>query len=157
MPCHQNSVCFEQIAKSSFFTWIDADSKYISTAFNFFRSQLELAKIFIFLNLSNYFICFILKRRKRRPDKNFRKPCNFLTNLRFWEIGSYQSKDILNPYLFRGFSDLLKIHTGPNKLVFKFVAFGLSPTVALHSIHIRVHHLIFTFIFTHKWPSDIVN
>ena len=59
-----------------FFTWIDADSKYISTAFNFFQFQLELVKIFIFLNLSNYFICFILHRRKRRPDKNFRKPCD---------------------------------------------------------------------------------
>ena len=33
-------------------------------------------KIFIFLNLLNYFICFILKRRKRQPDKNFRKPCS---------------------------------------------------------------------------------
>ena len=60
-----------------FFTWIDADSKYISTAFNFFQFQLELVKIFIFLNLSNYFICFILNRRKRRPDKNFRKPCMY--------------------------------------------------------------------------------
>ena len=30
------------------------------------------------LNLLNLFICFILKHRKWRPDKNFRKPCKNL-------------------------------------------------------------------------------
>ena len=50
----------------------------------------------------------------------------FLTNLHFWEIGSNQSKDLLNPYLFRRFSDFKKIPTGPNKSVYKFVDFSCS-------------------------------
>jgi hypothetical protein len=48
----------------------------------------------------------------------------FSLNLHFWEIGSYQSKDLLNSCLFRWFSDFQKIPTGPNKWVYKFVDFS---------------------------------
>jgi hypothetical protein len=48
----------------------------------------------------------------------------FLTNHHFWEICSYQSKDLLNPCLFRWFSEFKKIPTGLNKLVYKFVDFS---------------------------------
>jgi hypothetical protein len=48
----------------------------------------------------------------------------FLTNLHFWEICWYQSKDLLNPCLFRWFSEFKKIPSGLNKSVYKFVDFS---------------------------------
>ena len=56
----------------------------------------------------------------------------FLSNRHFWEICLDQSKDLLNPCLFRWFSDFKKIPTGLNKSVYTFVTIcwlWLSATV----------------------------
>ena len=58
----------------------------------------------------------------------------FLSNRYFWEICSDQSKDLLNPCLFRWFSDFKKIPTGLNKSVYTCVTIcwlWLSATVHL--------------------------
>ena len=65
----------------------------------------------------------------------------FLTNHHFWEICSYQLKDLLNPCLFQWFSEFKKIPTGLNKLVYKFVDFS-CPQLYPFKNHLLLHNIM---------------
>ena len=76
------------------------------------------------MTFSRFYRIFFGSRQYFRPY--------FLTNRHFWEICSNQSKDLLNPCLFRWFSGFKKIPSDPNKSVYTFVAIcwlWLSATV----------------------------